>query len=128
MKSAVLFLADADTDVIVGSWRFMDPYARGGFIVIGAIGCVTLLILFWAMFFRKNGRRRRHHSHHHRHEQEPAPVAAPAVANNLDAPPPPERHHRRRHRRHRHRSRNPTLAETGGLPPIRSEGQPEAPP
>jgi hypothetical protein len=27
----------------------------------------------------------------------------------------------RRHRRHQHRPRNPTLAETGGLPPVRKE-------
>ena len=33
----------------------------------------------------------------------------------------------RRHRRHQHRPRNPTLAETGGLPPVRKEG-PSPPP
>jgi hypothetical protein len=33
-------------------------------------------------------------------------------------------HHRRRRRHHGHHLRNPTLAETGGLPPIRSESQP----
>jgi hypothetical protein len=32
---------------------------------------------------------------------------------------------RRKHRRRRraHRPRNPTLAETGGLPPIKTEGE-----
>jgi hypothetical protein len=35
--------------------------------------------------------------------------------------------HRRRRRRREHRQRNPTLAETGGLPPIRSEIQPPPP-
>ena len=35
---------------------------------------------------------------------------------------PPETRHRRRRREHR--SRNPTLAETGGLPPIRGEKPP----
>jgi cbb3-type cytochrome oxidase subunit 3 len=29
-----------------------------------------------------------------------------------------------KHRKHRHRPTNPTLAETGGLPPIRPAGQP----
>jgi hypothetical protein len=39
------------------------------------------------------------------------------------------RRRRKWHRRRReHRPRNPTLAETGGLPPIRSEDQPPAPP
>lgn len=37
-------------------------------------------------------------------------------------------HHHRRRRRREHRRRNPTLAETGGLPPIRSEIQPPPPP
>jgi hypothetical protein len=36
-------------------------------------------------------------------------------------------HHHRRHHRREHRQRNPTLAETGGLPPIRSEIQPPPP-
>ncbi len=40
-----------------------------------------------------------HHHHHHRHR------------------------HRRRHRRHRESRRNPTLQETGGLPPPRPEGE-----
>ena len=37
--------------------------------------------------------------------------------------------HRRRKRRRRreHRPRNPTLAETGGLPPVRPEDQPPPP-
>jgi hypothetical protein len=34
------------------------------------------------------------------------------------------RHRRHRHHRHENRPRNPTLADTGGLPPRRPEGQP----
>jgi hypothetical protein len=34
------------------------------------------------------------------------------------------RRRRRRRRRREHRPRNPTLAETGGLPPIRTEAPP----
>jgi type VI protein secretion system component VasK len=30
----------------------------------------------------------------------------------------------RKHRKHQHRHTNPTLAETGGLPPIRESDQP----
>jgi hypothetical protein len=37
-------------------------------------------------------------------------------------------HKRHRRRRHEHRPRNPTLAETGGLPPIRTEKPPGASP
>jgi hypothetical protein len=34
---------------------------------------------------------------------------------------------RRKNRRHRHRPLNPTLAESGGLPPVRREKNPDAP-
>jgi hypothetical protein len=36
---------------------------------------------------------------------------------------PGKKHHRRRKRRH-HRRMNPTLSETGGLPPPRQPGEP----
>lgn len=125
MNQTFCLLADFDFrlgDAFAG-WRAANSSALGGIILICAIGLVTVLVLVWAAFFRKRRKRRRshHHSHHRSGEEDaasPAPVEeveAPAVV-----PPPPER---RRHRRsrHRHHARNPTLAETKGLPPVRPE-------
>jgi FtsZ-interacting cell division protein ZipA len=88
-------------------------------IIFGAIGLVTLLVLGWAAFLRKRHRHR--HSHHHRHRHSSEPTEA-------DASVPPEKRRRRRRSHHRHRPLNPTLAETGGLPPIRPEEPPEPEP
>jgi hypothetical protein len=60
-----------------------------------AIGCPIVIIVIWAVFFRKKGH---HRPHKHRH-----------------------------HRRVR-RQLNPTLAQTGGLPPVRPQEPPAAAP
>jgi type VI protein secretion system component VasK len=126
MRAILLLLADADTDEVFDSWRLMDPSTRGGLIVFGAIGLVTLLALLWAIFLRKSGRRR--HSHHHAHDHSARPTEAPEAPNEEGALSPPQNRRRWRRARHRHRSRNPTLAETGGLPPVRPEGPPDPQP
>jgi uncharacterized membrane protein len=118
MSPLPFFLADADTDDILASWwRAMDPATHGGVLIFGAIGLVTLLAVVWAVFLRK--RRHRRHSHHHSHEHSSTP--AEALKEDGSASAPPTRRAWRRSRRRR-RSRNPTLAETGGLPPVRPEG------
>src|SRR5262245_61537974 len=81
------------------------------------IGCALVLgaILFGAAYYYRKRR-----PAHHRH-QYPAPPEAPT--ENAQ----PSHSHRRRRRRHRKashpdkRPRNPTLNETGGLPPMRAE-------
>jgi hypothetical protein len=60
----------------------------------GALFVVALAAFSWAIFRTKSRRRRSHHHHHSR-------------------PSDQSRHH------DEHRFSNPTLAETGGLPPIR---------
>jgi hypothetical protein len=126
MNVPPFFLADEQTDAVLQSWRFASPSTRDAILIFGAIGLVTLLTVLWALFLRRRRRRRR--SHHHSHEQsvEPAELTKTPVAESV--PPPPPSQHRRRRGRRRHRSRNPTLAETGGLPPIRPESPPESQP
>jgi hypothetical protein len=63
-------------------------------IYCGALVLVALMVFGWAVF--RTQHRRRHSQHH------------PKSAG-------------KRHPHHEHRLRNPTLAETGGLPPIRVE-------
>jgi hypothetical protein len=126
MRTNPLLLANADTDEVVSFWRLMDPSTRGGLITFGAIGLVTLLVLLWAIFLRKS--RRRRHSHHHSHEHSSRPTEAPEGPNeDADLSPAQDRCNPRRERRRR-RSRNPTLAETGGLPPVRPDDPPDRQP
>jgi hypothetical protein len=95
-------------------------------VVFGVFILVIIAIFAWAAFFREQGGRHHHHRRHHRRNDRSLPplTAAAAAAQKPGDPPPfqrPHRRHRRRRRRHSDVRRNPTLAETGGLPPRRSE-------
>ncbi len=88
-------------------------------LLLGAVLLLVLVFVVWAMFIRKrkkdlsDWRLQKHHHH-----------SPPENSANEGSGEP---HHRRRRRRRReHRPRNPTLAETGGLPPIRHEPPPES--
>jgi type VI protein secretion system component VasK len=126
MNSLPFFLADEDTEQILASWRISDPATRERFLIFGSLGLVTLLVLLWAVFLRKRRRRRR--LHHHSHQHSPGPAEVPESPREESAPAPEEKRRRHRRSRRRHRQRNPTLAETGGLPPIRPEEASEAEP
>jgi hypothetical protein len=76
------------------------------FIAIGVLG--VILFLLAKLSYGRKRRRRRHSS------SAPTPVATASVARTSDSD---------QRVRRAHRQRNPTLAETGGLPPPR-----EAPP
>jgi hypothetical protein len=100
-------------------------------IILAAAMAVTVPLLVWAAFFRKRGRR-----HHHRHHQrgtaptpaEAASCDAEASAGEDDASTRGRRRKKwRRRRRRDHRPLNPTLAQTGGLPPVRTEPPSEPP-
>ena len=108
MRTIPLLLADADTDEVMASWRFMDPSTRGGLLIFGAIALVTLLALLWAIFLRKS--RRRRHSHHHSHQHSSGPTEAPEALNDDGDLSPPQNCRKSRRARRKHRSRNPTLA------------------
>ena len=125
MSALPILLADEETDAVFAAWRFTNPATREGIIIFGALGLVTLLVLIWAIYFRKRRRRRR--SHHHSQQHSSGPAESPTAPAEDSAPPPPQSRHKRRRLRHRSRSRNPTLAETGGLPPLRPESPPEPP-
>ncbi len=49
----VLLAYDVDIEHVVAPWRSISPSTLSGLIVVGAIGLVTLLVLVWAIFFRK---------------------------------------------------------------------------
>jgi hypothetical protein len=125
MTMIPVLLADEETAAVLASWRVSDPATRERLMIFGAIGFVALLALLWAAFLRKKRRRRR--SHQHSHRQSSSSAERVEDLKDEDAPPAAEPRQRSRRWRRRHRPRNPTLAETGGLPPIRPEGPPESP-
>ena len=116
MNTTPFFLADAELDTILRSWKVLTPDTRGGLIVFSSIFLVTLVVLGWAVFLRKKRRRREHH-HSHRHSSGSAEVSE--TSEDEDSPSSSKKRRRRRRSGRQHRPRNPTLAETGGLPPIR---------
>ena len=99
----------------VGSWgkQWLDVA------IIFAVGvAVLVVVIVWAKFFRARGRRSRSSSSFLKFLTD---KGAPAKAHVSR----PQQSRRRRASRYQHR--NPTLAETRGLPPVRSE-EPEQPP
>ena len=102
--------------------REMIPYSAGIWILIGVLSLTSAGIFVWAAFFRKrrpypaNQRRGRR-----RHLRESVP-SGKTEKRGLSRWFPGKHHRRRRH--HRPRPRNPTLAESGGLPPVRTDSNP----
>ena len=103
-----------DDSLLPVSSRF-EPEWLEIFIVLGAIFLVSLCMFFWVAYLRKPKKRRRIYREHHQR-----PGERPEEHPEPDAPDARETagKRRRRHRRER-RSLNPTLSETGGLPPRR---------
>lgn len=84
------------------------PDSTGAYaLVLMAVLGVLLLVVAWAVFVRKPGRGRRR-------ERGRLTSAAPPVESGGHS----------RRRRRRSERRNPTLAETGGLPPLRDDARP----
>src|SRR5437879_5235343 len=108
MNVSLALLGAIEWDDLVRRWRTMTPAARDRVVILSALALVTLLLVIWAVVFRK----RKPDSHSHSHYEYPR-------ANDGDADA--KSHKRRKWRRQRrpHRPLNPTLAQTGGLPPIR---------
>lgn len=106
-------------------WHEMNPTLRENLLVFGSLALVLAGVLVWTAFFRKP---HRHSPHRHRHHP-PRPERTGSVAgqdHDGSAGASAQQRHKRRRRRREHRPRNPTLAETGGLPPLRAETPPES--
>jgi hypothetical protein len=116
MKSLQLLFAQTTlpTDVIPGAWHWMGLTMTELMVLLGAVGAVTLLVLIWAVYIRKPPKSHSHDYHYPSDNQETMSGGDPEENGE-------KRYRRKRRRRREHRPRNPTLAETGGLPPARSE-------
>ena len=112
-------LAALQVDDVMAQWRDVKPDTRDKLILFAAIGLVLAWMAVWAVFFRKS-HRRRPHRHHHEHHSSHAPRSRQAAGRGGALLRAPDKRRRRRRRAAGHRPRNPTLAETGGLPPVRA--------
>ena len=84
-------------------------------LVIIATGlALGLLLLVWARHYVRRKKR-------HQHSRKTVAHSLPAVTDPGDEEASPHQSRRRRKRRREHRPRNPTLAETGGMPATRTE-------
>ncbi len=101
----------------------MPPEATDVLIVLGAIVLVALIVFFCVLSFRKDGGKVRHKHHHRRHQKSYREQFQKTTSGIKELI---KQHRRRRHREHR--PINPTLAQTGGLPPIRKADKPPSPP
>lgn len=105
------------------SWRTMSGSTRDVTVVFGVLLLLVGAMLIWALYFRR--RNHHHHHHHHRHHHHHEPEGGLVNQGSSSGPSVEDSGRKRRRRRRRgHRPRNPTLAETGGLPPVRTERPP----
>jgi hypothetical protein len=111
MNGPLALVGAVEWEQIARRWQTMTPAARDRVVILGALAFVILLLVIWVVVFRK--RYTDLHSQRHSYEY--------PRANGGDGDS--KGHKRRKWRRQRrpHRPLNPTLAQTGGLPPIRSD-------
>ena len=123
MKGDFLFLTDppAIFSLALGPWSRLSPTGREIVAITGAVVLVTSLAMAWAAFIRKRaatpGRQLSSHSSNDSARRADSREGQGAGSES-------QGRRRRRRRRREHRPRNPTLAETGGLPPPRGENPP----
>ena len=96
----------------------LDPTTTQGLLVLGVIALLTIFLMIGAYLLYRRQRRQSSHRHSRQH-----------VTSEVSDSDEEQGHRRRRRRRRRpHRPRNPTLSETGGLPPLRRDGGPDIEP
>ena len=118
MTSPHLFFAQLDLGQAHPLFTSPGGWTWKSFILPGTLVLLTLVLVCWAAFLRKRPRQHSHHHHHHHHRSSGKSESPGADAGQSQDG---ERRRRRRRRRREHRPRNPTLAETGGLPPMRTD-------
>lgn len=109
-------LAEVESTEVVNSWVSMDSETRNLLLIIAVFAALVPAVFVWAAFFRKASRKKRHR--HHR----------PSSWEQSSESDKRGRRHRHRRQRSADLPRNPTLAETGGMPPRRPESDDPLPP
>jgi hypothetical protein len=112
MRTLPVFLAESVFQWLTGNWRQVNTSGRQYVVLFGSVTALAALVLVWAVCFRK--RKRRHRLEHRAPNGwgKNAGTEEPLIVVTFG---------KRRKRRREHRPRNPTLAETGGMPPLRAD-------
>ncbi|HTI69942.1 MAG TPA: hypothetical protein VMF06_08250 [Candidatus Limnocylindria bacterium] len=105
-----ILFADLPIQVPTSLDKAAKTALSGGFAVVAAVLVVIVAIVFWILFVRKT----------------PRPNRSRGTLLE-DAPQSGSRRRKRRHRQHTPRVANPSLAQTGGLPPL-GAGEQKPPP
>jgi hypothetical protein len=123
MTGSVQFFASVKLDSVVQPVGKITGLLLGDVLLILAAAVALLLILIlWAKYLR-NARPKKRRSGG---EKVIRNSASSESTEQSDAEAEDERRrYKFRYKRREHRSRNPTLAETGGLPPVRTEEPPK---
>ena len=121
MMKLHLILADVDAnDLLAGQKQFGETRLYEMLVTSGALFLAVVIAAIWAIMYSRKKRRHKHHHHH-----KPAGVAVePGTATAAAAERESRRRKKWRRPRRPHRPLNPTLAQTGGLPPMRDENTP----
>jgi hypothetical protein len=117
-------LADIDPEnPTAGQESLADSRYYPMLAMLGALALAVIIASIWAVLYSQKKKRRKHR--HHQHSQSrTGPAGAPESA---DATAEIKKRKKWRKPRRAHRPLNPTLAQTGGLPPIRDENTPLPP-
>ena len=116
------FLAATWADDPIPGFGPLTPAMKERLIIFGAMALVLVVIITWALAFRRQRQRSARREDRRRRRHSFRRQATKGVAELREY----VKEHRRRRRRE-HRPRNPTLAETGGLPPVRGDQDSPAP-
>jgi hypothetical protein len=118
MASPLSESLDKSLDKLAGNWPRESFIGSDGFIILEVGLGVGICALLWALFLRRRKRKRRASRSTSRGSVDSGSELSPNhISNQSEASQPTRRQRRRR----RHRRKNPTLAETGGLPPARAD-------
>ena len=126
MSKLYLMLADMDvSEVLDAHKQYGNSQLTGILITFGALAFVVVIATIWAIRFSLKKKKRKHHKHReHRNHTEAVASRTRAAAETTSAGETKSR--KKRHRRSR-APMNPTLAQTGGLPPMRGKNTPPPP-
>jgi FtsZ-interacting cell division protein ZipA len=121
----LIFLASAVDEVPAAGLGGTAFPTREQLILCGSILLVVAAVLVGLFLSRRRKRRNKSRGEYRRHSRSFTEDAAKGVAEIKQYVEERKERGGRHHRRRReHRPRNPTLAETGGLPPIRTDAPP----
>jgi hypothetical protein len=124
MIKAFLMAVDFDPEnPTAGQMSITDPRLYPMFAMFGALTLAVVLATIWAVRYSKKKKQRKNRHHHYSHTK------TGSVGAGARAEPSAEARTRKKWRKPRrsHRPLNPTLAQTGGLPPLRDENTPLPP-